>query len=102
MPFADPDDRRAYMAEYMRNRHRAHPELDQAKQRHRTAADQIMRERYRPEYDRLVTSLTYEGIKGNARYRQALKTLKERHPRAWEQARDEARSATVADSEKGK
>lgn len=102
MPYADPERQRAYMRDLMRKRHKARPELDRDKQRIRSEANRILRERYRPEYDRLVIALGYEGIKGNARYRGALKTLKERHPRAWKKARDEARSATVADSEKGK
>ena len=83
MPYSDPQRHLAYL----RERHKAKPELDRNKQRVRARANAILRERYRREYDSLVKEAEYEGVADcHARYRLALRTLKDRHPRAWKNA----------------
>lgn len=96
MPYADPEkhreSRRAYAREYAKRYAATHPGHVQAKSKHRYAAEKILRERYAREYRKILTELGYEGVTGKAKYLTAVKILKDRHPRAWANARDEARA----------
>lgn len=91
-------DRAEKRRQYQRAYHERHPEVDAVKQKVRTRAEHEMRQKYQREYAKLVKTLGYEGVKGNARYVQAVRILKQRHPKVWAQLRTEARSAIVAES----
>jgi len=91
MPYADPEQTRAYAREYAKRYAKDHPGHVRDKSRHRYAAEKILRERYASEYRKILTELGYQGVSGKGKYLTAVKILKDRHPRAWTNARNEAR-----------